>query len=224
MTFPDEVLRPMAAALTRSIARVASGLFARGTRAWHGAGVLAELAAAVITLMVSCQPQYHPAGAPHDAPAAPPGRVVTDDGRAFAGAGSSRFTVRIDPANDAVRLIRRLDAGIAMQTASITVNGSRAGVWPALSGESTYRWRDQRIDIPPRLTAGRGSITITNRFVSSTQDFNEFTYLVDQRVNGVWSRTAVVDVGPGHPADEAAHRYRITGQTWVGVRTFRYLR
>jgi hypothetical protein len=154
--------------------------------------------------------------------APPPGRTVTDDGRAFGAGGSSRFVVQVDAANTGVRLTRRLDAGIAMQAAFITVNGSGAGRWQPLPGEPAYRWRDQTVEISPRLTAGRRTLTITNTFESSTQDFNEFGYVIEQRVNGVWSRADVVDVGPAHPAAEAAHDYRITGQTYAGVREFDY--
>jgi hypothetical protein len=156
------------------------------------------------------------------APPPPSGRTVTDDGRAFGAGGSSRFVVQVDAANTGVRLTRRLDAGIAMQAAFITVNGSGAGRWQPLPGEPAYRWRDQTVEISPRLTAGRRTLTITNTFESSTQDFNEFGYVIEQRVNGVWSRADVVDVGPAHPAAEAAHDYRITGQTYAGVREFDY--
>ncbi|MGN9840641.1 hypothetical protein ACTMTI_21215 [Nonomuraea sp. H19] len=150
-------------------------------------------------------------------------RTVTDDGRAFGPGGSSRFTVVISPDNEGVRLTRRLDAGIAMQTASVAVNGDMAGLWQPLSGAVTYRWRDQTVDLPLPLTAGRRLLTITNTFVSSAQDFNEFTYFIEHKLNGIWSRADTVDVGPGHSAGEVAHQYRITCQTWAGTRTFDYL-
>ncbi|MFC5826338.1 hypothetical protein [Nonomuraea insulae] len=152
-----------------------------------------------------------------------PGRTLTDDGRAFGQDGSSRFTVTVDPANTGVRLIRRLDAGIGMQSATITVNGSPAGSWQPLPVERAYRWKDQSVDIPPSLSAGRRSLTVVNTFVSSNQDFNEFLYVVKQRVNGVWTTADTVDVGPEHPADEKAHHYRIDDrQTFAGVQSFDY--
>jgi serine/threonine protein kinase len=168
---------------------------------------------------IPCALTGHNTSAPSSAPCS---RTVIDDGRAFGPGGSSRFTVTIDPANTGVRLTRRLDAGIAMQSATIRVNGAKAGVWQPLPGEPVYRWKDQTVNIPSPLTAGRRSLTITNTFVSSTLDFNEFTYFVDHQVNGVWTRADTVDVGPGHPPSEAAHHYRITGQTFAGPRTFDY--
>lgn len=156
--------------------------------------------------------------------AGPPSqRSVTDDGRAFTEGGSSRFTVTIDAANTEVRLVRRLDAGIAKQTASVAVDGALAAVWQPLH-EGPHGWEDQTVVLPRTLTLGRRSLTISNTFVSSELDFNEFSYFVYQQVNGDWSRADTVDVGPNHLDSEAAHHYRITNQTWSGTHLFRYLK
>jgi hypothetical protein len=149
-------------------------------------------------------------------------RAVIDDGRAFGSGGSSRFNVTVDPAHTEIRLIRRLDAGIAKQTASVTVDGALAAVWQPLP-EGTHGWKDQSVILPSVLTLGRREFTITNTFVSSDLDFNEFTYFVDQKVNDVWSRADTVDIGPNHPESEAAHHYRITNQSWSGTHPFNYL-
>ncbi|MEV4166338.1 hypothetical protein [Nonomuraea dietziae] len=149
------------------------------------------------------------------------GSIVTDDGRAFGPGGSSRFTVVVDPANTGVRLIRRLDAGVPLQQATVTVNGAPAGRWRPLLGDSDYKWRNQIFDIPPALTAGRRSLTIVNTFVSS-YGFNEFLYVIEQKVNGSWSTADRIDIGPDHTASEAAHDYRIVGEGWRGTQTFAY--
>lgn len=143
-------------------------------------------------------------------------RTVTDDGRAFGPGGSSRFTVRVDPANTGVRLIRLLDANISQQRAAITVNGAPAGEWEPLPGGSG--WRYQSVDLPPRLTAGQGSLVVVNTFVASSWDFNEFRYIVRQRVDGAWTTADTVDVG--RTGSETAHDYRITGETFQGPRTY----
>lgn len=154
---------------------------------------------------------------------APPQRVSTDDGRAFGGGGSSRFVVTVDPAHTRVRLTRRLDAGIAKQTATVTVDGALAAVWQPLSG-GPHGWREQSVLLPPVLTMGRSRLTITNTFVSSELDFNEFAYFIDQEVNGTWSRSDTVDIGPNHTDSETAHHYRITDQTWADTNpSFNYL-
>ncbi len=147
-------------------------------------------------------------------------RTFSEDGRAFGQGGSSRFTVRVDPANTGVRLIRLLDANVAQQRAAITVNGAPAGEWEPLMGGSG--WGYQSADLPARLTTGRSSLTVVNTFVSSLWDFNEFRYVVQHQINGAWSTVDTVDIGPGHTDSEAAHDYHITGQTFRGTRVFAY--
>ena len=150
--------------------------------------------------------------------------MVTDDGRAFGGDSSaySQFTVKIDPNNQGVQLTRRLDAGRGHQRASILVDGQLVAEWAPLPVQAGDRWADQSVQLPASATAGKSTITIRNQFVSSDNDFNEFTYWVDSLVNGALVRTDTVDVGPNHTANEAAHSYSINGQTWQGTNTFSY--
>lgn len=161
---------------------------------------------------------------------APP--TVTAAGRAFGRGGSSTFRMRIDPHNNGIRLTRRLDPGVTRQTADVLVDGTAVGRWapnqppaaayrrqsvqPSSSGE----WRDESVDLPAAVTAGKSQLTITNRFVSSDNDFNEFTYWVDDRAGRGRHRTDTLQIGD--PADESAHGYHIVGQTWHGVRRFAY--
>lgn len=143
-------------------------------------------------------------------------RTDTDDGRAFGGGGSSQFTVKVDPANDGVRLTRRLDPAIGNQVAKVLVDGQEAGQWGP-SGKLPYGlWAEESVDLPAALTKGKSQLTIKNVFVSSDYDYNEFTYWADS----AGRRTDTVNVGDA--ADEAAHAYTIAGQTWQGTRTFSY--
>ncbi len=137
-----------------------------------------------------------------------------DDGRAFT--GSSKFTMKIDPANTGVKLTRRMDLRIGNQRAKVLVDGITAGEWAPLKAAGA-QWHDQTVDLPAALTAGKSQITITNQFVSSDLDFNEFTYWVDSP-----KRTDALDVGPNHVADEQAHGYEITKQVWSGAHTMPY--
>ena len=40
---------------------------------------------------------------------------------------------------------------------------------------------------------------------------------------GQWTRTDVLDLGAGHPGEDAAHSYTIDQQSWKGSRTSRYV-
>ncbi len=147
---------------------------------------------------------------------------VVDDGRAFGAGGSSQFTVAINPANQGVTITRRYDPEIGNQVADIYVDGTLAGQWTTGAGVPAGPWADVTVTLPSSLITGKSQITITNRFVSSNVDFNEFRYDVSCLVNGEWTRSDTVDVGPNHPGEESAHSYTIAGPTWQGVRGFSY--
>ncbi|AQZ62096.1 unnamed protein product [[Actinomadura] parvosata subsp. kistnae] len=142
--------------------------------------------------------------------------TLTDDGRAFGPGGSSRFTVRIDPTAGPVRLVRRLDARVSRQRAAITVNGAPAGHWEPLP-DGSGGWAEQHVDLPPSVTAGRGTLAVLTSFTSSEWDFSEFRYAVEQQTDGGWRTTDTLDVG--HAESEAAHGYRVAGETFRGSRT-----
>ena len=147
---------------------------------------------------------------------------VADDGRAFGSAGSSRFTVAVDPANQGVRVTRRYDPSIGDQKANVYVNGTLAGQWSSGGPVPAGSWADETIVLPSTVTAGKSQITISNQFLSSALDFNEFRYDISCLVNGEWTRSDTVDVGPNHPGEESAHAYVIAAQTWQGFQAFSY--
>ncbi|GAA1624053.1 hypothetical protein GCM10009744_09300 [Kribbella alba] len=146
-------------------------------------------------------------------------KSFADDGRAFV--GGSQFTVKVDPANTGVKLIRRMDLRIGNQRARIVVDGVQAGEWAPLPAKGA-QWADQVVDLPASVTAGKSQLQIRNEFVSSDLDFNEFTYWADSIVGGAARRTDTVDVGPDHLADEQAHGYSITKQNWSGSHSMPY--
>jgi hypothetical protein len=147
---------------------------------------------------------------------------VADDGRAFGAGGYSEFTAAINPDNNGVRLTRRFDAGIGNQRADVLVDGVKVAEWTPSPAVGGCRWADETVDLPASATAGKSKITIRNAFVSSDLDVNEFLYTVDSVVGGQSVQTDKVDVGPAHTADETAHAYTISHQTWQGSNNFCY--
>ncbi|MBF8192535.1 DUF2961 domain-containing protein [Nonomuraea sp. K274] len=142
--------------------------------------------------------------------------TLADEGRAFGRNGSSEFTVKIDPANDGVRLTRRIDPAIGRQVAKVLVDGQEVAQWAPSKLGAAGMWAEETVDLPGAATKGKSQITVKNVFVSSDNDYNEFTYWVDS----AGKRTDTVDVGDA--ADEAAHGYKIVAQTWQGERTFAF--
>jgi hypothetical protein len=146
---------------------------------------------------------------------------AVDDGRAYK--GGSTFTVTVAPGNDGVRLTKRFDSLIGNQRSRLLVDGQPVGEWASGPAQPAGRWADQTIEIPAALTSGKSKLTIANQFVGSDLDVNEFRYDVQSKVAGQWTRTDVLDLGPGHPGEEAAHGYTIDQQSWQGSRTSRYV-
>jgi hypothetical protein len=147
------------------------------------------------------------------------GQTVTDNGRAFT--GSSTFRAAIQASNSGVVLTRRLDYGIADQTADVYVDGVLAGRWSTPGTDLSNNWRDSDFMIPANLTQGKTQITVKVQFVSAQIDWNEFYYWVKtKQPNGNLVQTDTLDVG--NTTSESAHNYTIVTQTWTGTRTFTY--
>jgi hypothetical protein len=147
-----------------------------------------------------------------------PPQEVTYAGRGFVAGGSSQFTVKINPNNDGVRLIRTFDGNVGNQVANISVDGQPAGSWQS-QPEQWGLWIPETIDLPASLTQGKSQITITNTFVSSAGDFNEYGYQALSDVGGQWAQTDQFNLGPGNTAQEQAHDYTITKGNFDGTNT-----
>lgn len=148
----------------------------------------------------------------------PTTETVTDDGRAFT--GKVNFRVAVDPANQGVRLTRRIDYGICDQKGGVYIDGVFAGEWltPGSAGGGVFY--DTSFDVPAGLTAGKSALNIEIRFISACLDWNEFYYWIYSRIGGQWLLSDELDVGGS--ASESAHQYVITTQNWSGTRTFQY--
>lgn len=107
---------------------------------------------------------------------------IVDDGVAFN--GFSQFTVKIDPANQGVRIRRRTDKEDNRQTARVYVDGKLVAErsWYTVDYEKTYRdirWQDTDFEIPCKYTAGKSSITVKIEYVSGeNMECNEYYYWV----------------------------------------------
>jgi hypothetical protein len=99
-----------------------------------------------------------------------------DDGRAHK--GFSQFTMSLQLSNAGAILRRRLDQGVANQQANVFSDGAFVGVWYQAGSEASHKWRDEDFMIPASFTSGKSSTQIKVQFVSSSNDWNEFTYSI----------------------------------------------
>jgi hypothetical protein len=82
----------------------------------------------------------------------------------------------IQPTNQGMVLRRRLDQSIVNQQANVYVDGAFVGPWYRAGGNASHQWRDDDFMIPASFTSGKSTVQIRVQFVSSTNDWNEFTY------------------------------------------------
>lgn len=157
-----------------------------------------------------------------------------DDGRAFGAGGGSQMTLQLDPANSKCSLTRRVDLSVGNQVISVAIDGDTVGQLSTGDAQNST-WSDQVIELTPSVTKGKSSITVSTKFVSSDLDANEFFYALHCTTDEEsWSTSAygpstdwtlmdLVNVGPNNPHNEKAHSYKITQQTWEGLREYIYV-
>ena len=139
--------------------------------------------------------------------AVPPAPTLSRDGMAFSGAAT--FTLRLNPHNTGVRLVRRLDYALPDQTAAVTVDGSPAGDFSTPGSTSgPYFFRNASLALPASLTAGRSQIQVT---VSAVGTFTAFTYWAYSDVGG---QSVLTDTLQMTAASEAAHAFNVQHVLW----------
>ena len=106
---------------------------------------------------------------------------MTDNGRAFT--GYSQFTVKINPGNNGVMLRKRYNQNTLLQNAKVYVDGSLAGTWYAVGGNTNSGWKDAEFMIPSSFTSGKSSIQIKIQNDSSYA-WNEYWYDVYTLLSG----------------------------------------
>jgi hypothetical protein len=94
--------------------------------------------------------------------------------------GEIRFRVAVDPANNGVRLRRRIDQKSPRQKALVYVDGRYAGCWYRGYANEHLRWSDDDFEIGSGFSRGRKSLDI--RLVVKTDDgesaFSDFGYTI----------------------------------------------
>ncbi len=148
--------------------------------------------------------------------------AVTDDGRAHV--GEATFTMAVHSNNTGARLVRRMDYGIADQKANVYVDGMDAGEWYDPGGYGSVFY-DSPFDIDAALVQNKTSVAVRVEFISSANDWNEFTYWMYSHLGTNYVLSDTLDVGTSTAAlaSEAAHNYNNTDEKWTGLRTFTYL-
>ena len=90
--------------------------------------------------------------------------------------GEVGFTVPVNPFNDGVRLVRRLDQFRGRESVRVLVDGEDAGLWYTPEHNPFKRWRDAVFDIPPALTKGHSKLEITLVNESAPFGFSHYRY------------------------------------------------
>ncbi len=197
----SENLGPAAAAWSAAGQQEAGGLRIRGGTTDIPAGATVPLATLSGPAAIEAIRLTVPAAAEPAAPA------LTEPGIAFT--GTSTFTLRIDPSNTGVTLVRRLDYAVAGQVAQVDVGGQPAGAFDSPgSTNGPYFWRNASVALPASLTRGRDSIQVS---VTAAAPFTAFTYWAYSTVAGQAVRTDTLRMTA---ASEAAHAFRVQHVLW----------
>lgn len=139
---------------------------------------------------------------------------ISDSGLSFG--YQSRFDIKINPNHNKVKLVRRLDYGVADQKAKVFVDGKLAREWFTPGSNLQDRWLDSEFFIPETLSNGKSKLHIIVEFVSSERDWNEFRYWI-------YSDNIISDsLDIGNPVSEKEHNYEVEFLIWEGTRDYQY--
>ncbi|MET7747544.1 DUF2961 domain-containing protein, partial [Micromonospora sp. NPDC005367] len=115
---------------------------------------------------------------------------VTETGQVRAATAAVRFRIALDPANQGVRLRRHGDQLSGYQQATVSVDGTPAGVWSQPLGNDRQRWSADEFVLPAALTTGRSTVTVTLTPASGAPAWTAARYLVDSIVAPFTDTTA----------------------------------
>lgn len=157
---------------------------------------------------------------------------VTEDGRT--NKGTSQFTAKIDSANEGVRVVKLINRYNKGQKTKVTMDGVLVGMmtppssltsrdniaFPHPTGINNAPFYEIILNLNAKQTQGKDSIDLTFEYVSGNNGVDEYVYRIYSKVNDQWILTDTLDIG--NEADEAAHGYQVTEQTWSGANTFHF--
>lgn len=106
---------------------------------------------------------------------------------------SCSFDISIDPDNYGVRLIRRRDAHIFPQAATIYVDGDSVGIWWDGDYNNYKRWSESIFEIPAQLTQGHSTIEIGLRNTTDNV-WTEYYYWIYSHVDPIQDITPPAQV------------------------------
>lgn len=98
--------------------------------------------------------------------------------------GPIQFTVKVDQANQGVRLRRISDQTNSYQRADVYVDGRFVGEWFAPMGNTSSRWLEDAFDVPASATHGKSTITVRLEPIAGAPAWSAASY------------TALSHVGP----------------------------
>lgn len=136
------------------------------------------------------------------------GKEVSDNGNFWEADdyGGSAFTMKIDPDNDGVKLVKRMTVNLSYQHVSVTVDGQKLPeVWASDVDDQMNYYRNIEYEIPAEYTKGKSEIRIELKPVKAASMYMEFYFWCYSRTAGEWVLTDGLDCA--NDESEAAHEY-----------------
>ncbi|TDD66265.1 DUF2961 domain-containing protein [Jiangella aurantiaca] len=100
------------------------------------------------------------------------------------------YEVDVDPRNGGVRLRRLSDQAEAGQAVTVSVDGVAAGVWRQPLRNTHSRWLHDEFELPPALTAGKSSLTVTLSPIEGAPAWTAASYEILSHVRPFADRSA----------------------------------
>lgn len=120
--------------------------------------------------------------------------------RGYYTTGWAEFTIPVNPFNDGVRLVRRIDQAQGRENVNVRVNDQDAGTWYTPDKNIYKRWRDTVFELPAELTKGKTSLTIKLENQDPDRHFSQYHYWFYSWKKPILSRMTQLELTS--PSDE----------------------
>lgn len=142
------------------------------------------------------------------------------DGWYHAFSGSSSFNFQLDPDNEGIMLVKRIDPKAGRIPVEVLIDGVSAATFSGKPFNYNYRMENDTVIIPAEFTSGKNIINIKSKPVNPNDVPNESYFWCYEKIDGEYRLGDETTIYWWEGGQD--HQYQVEGSHWVGPVKYSY--